>query len=154
MLAHELGNLRLSLRRPNDVSEQSGDGVADIDTLLSQRPERADEQGDRVDIAPGNAGFVDWLKSHQDSQPQGEAPSAPIAATADIEPQIVFEMLVLKPDGPTFYRWRDLGQLPEVVPVANAGWSASALNDPAATDGTAESKLDGSHVDDDAEDSS
>jgi pilus assembly protein CpaB len=154
MLAHEMGNLRLSLRRPNDASEENGEGAADIDTLLGHRPERADEPNDNVDNAFSNSGFVKWLKSQHDSQPQPAPPGAPTTEAANIKSQLAFKMLVLKPDGPEFYHWRDLSQLPEVVPVGSSGLSTSVSSDPVGTDSAAESRPHGSHVEDDMRDHS
>jgi hypothetical protein len=140
MLALELGVLRLSLRRPNDTSRESGVGAADVDTLLGRTPETTDDRNDKPNAPSGTGSFLDWLKSQQAAQPVA-------APAADAGPAVTFEMQVCTPEGATVYRWRGDQQLPEVVsPAGGGGAPGGAASHPASTVGAAESTPDESSL--------
>ena len=117
MLASELGRLSLSLRRPDDTSDEASSGET-IQSLLGAGP------GNPNDRRPNSesGGFVDWL-STQSAEPT--APQQPTiqAVPAGLEPE--WTMQILTPSGHREFRWDDAEQLPVEV---TANTSPDAAN--------------------------
>lgn len=121
MLASELGQMYLTLRRPDDDHElPASDGVT-LQSLLGTDAESARETKSQPAAAGG--GFAQWLSNAAASAAQGvqlQVPS-PVAAA---EP--AWTMRVLTPDGWREYRWRDPKELPEEVSPTNSNGVGSA----------------------------
>jgi pilus assembly protein CpaB len=100
-LASELGRLFLTLRRPDDDTEDASEGVS-VRSLLGNGGENANENRQR-----SNGGFDDWLSTQQ-STPEPTT-SEPIPAPA-VEPK--WRMIVMGSSGSTEYHWTDEDELP------------------------------------------
>jgi pilus assembly protein CpaB len=122
MLASELGQLKLSLRRPDEITDKDLEGIT-IQTLLGNSSETANDKRNpaaqaRDDDQPG---FVEWLA---DTASATTTPAEPLGAA---EP--VWEMKILGPDGYRAYRWHDRNEMPTEV-----GADAPAPTAPTPTD--------------------
>ncbi|MBW3596234.1 MAG: Flp pilus assembly protein CpaB [Planctomycetes bacterium] len=101
LVAGSVGRLELSLRRPDDDTDDetiSDDMTALADLLRNRQKEGADEKEEQPATPPSD--FTSFLA--QESQ------------TATAEPVEAATMIVMTPEGSTRYRWTDLTQLPEV----------------------------------------
>lgn len=117
-LASQLGQLRLSLRRPNDELE-SEDGGTTVESFLDSGAYAAAPTTEPPSSA---GGLLDMLRNVQVPAAAPTAATAPALATepspATTEPSPVrFSMMVHSPRGMTRYDWQDEGQLPSAMPV-------------------------------------
>lgn len=107
-LAEELGTLSLTLRRPDELAEESTDGQT-IQDLVGSDGDNANEK--KKDGA-GGEGMASWL--NQNAQPPSPPITEPVVAP---EPVVVeppkFIMRVRTPHGDRVYRWKDLKGEPE-----------------------------------------
>jgi pilus assembly protein CpaB len=104
MLASELGQLKLSLRRPDDIEDQDTEGIT-IQTLLGNASETANEKREPRRREETQPGFLDWL-----------ADTATTAVPATMGPaEPVWTMKVMGPDGYREYRWNDPNEMPVEV---------------------------------------
>jgi pilus assembly protein CpaB len=107
MLADELGQLRLSLRRPDDADNEATEGLATTRALFQQGPGYADDprpapRPQTQQTAQDGGGLLDLLKAAQTTPPLQLARSQP-----------AFSMVVHTPDGIQVFNWQDRNQLPE-----------------------------------------
>jgi pilus assembly protein CpaB len=100
MLASELGQLKLSLRRPDDQVEASGDGIS-IQSLLGSSPESANERNGSNRLPTG---LVELMNEY----PEPIAEIEPV-----VRPESVWKMQILSPTGMKEYRWSDVSEMPE-----------------------------------------
>ena len=98
LLASQLGQLYLSLRRPDDTSDASSEGIT-VNELLGSDGESANEKKDKSD--GDNAGPLDWI-GQTSPQPRNSEPPA-------------WKMMIMTPDGSRLYHWQDPDALPEEV---------------------------------------
>ena len=115
MLASELGRLSLSLRRPDDTSEQSSDGET-IQSLLGSDTDQPNDRRRNSDSE--DSGFVGWLAS-QSTEPAVEEQAAQASSVA-VGPEPEWTMQVLTPNGYREFRWLDLNELPEEVTMSTS----------------------------------
>jgi pilus assembly protein CpaB len=114
MLASELGMLYLSLRRPDDDSEDDSEGVT-IKQLLGDEPESANDKKPQVATQDGGPGFVQWLSSSA----MAAAAQSMTGNLVPAAPEPVWTMKIMTPDGHREYQWSDANELPdEVIPGA------------------------------------
>ena len=107
-LAKELGVMSLTLRRPNDDSDESSDGE-NIQSLLGTDGENVNQKkhggGD-------DGGLANWLNQANSQPPTPPAP-LPTAEPAVVVPVVPeepakFIMKIRTPNGDREYRWKDL----------------------------------------------
>jgi pilus assembly protein CpaB len=111
MLALELGKLRLSLRRPNEVDERINANEATVESILGRPAERADEKpAQRGQFEDPAMDLVRFL-----SQP---VPPQPAEAT--------HEMIILSPQGMNRFRWDS-----NDAPPREVSWDDSTARSPA-----------------------
>jgi pilus assembly protein CpaB len=131
-LASQLGQLRLTLRRPNDQQGDETDGTT-IDSFLNET--RYADASASID-GSGNSSVIDFLNQIGVGSPAAAAAPppattvepapvpAPVAASTpevvQTEPPpplnpVVFSMLVHTPQGLARYDWTDESQLPQQV---------------------------------------
>lgn len=103
MLAHELGRLFLTLRRPDDDAEDSSDGET-VKSLLGYSGENANENKQ-----PEDSGFAGWLNTAVNTAQQ-QVQDITAAATPIEKPK--WEMEILGPSGSTNFHWLDEDELP------------------------------------------
>jgi pilus assembly protein CpaB len=119
-LASELGQLSLSLRRPDDNTETISDGVS-IHSLLGTSPESANAA---PAVPAASTNLADWLTV------QSAAPAAePVEPAAEAEP--AWKMIFMTPTGLKEFRWHDVNQMPEEVLIGRQA-EAAASPSPAA----------------------
>lgn len=124
LVASSVGRLELSLRRPDDETDderESDDMTALADLLRSRGKSGVDEEKPRSRPRESNQSFAEFLL--QESGPKA-AKSEPVM----VEPTTFATMLVMTPEGATEFRWTDPNQLPESVP----GPTAAPLGAPVA----------------------
>ncbi len=120
LLASELGQLYLSLRRPDDATDTSGEGVT-VNELLGDGSESANEK--KKETGDGqDAGFLEWLSD------RGQQ-SAP--ASGGIDP--AWRMTIMTQEGAREYEWQDPDQLP--TEVTNGPVASPAMVEPVEDDG-------------------
>ncbi len=119
-LAAQLGELRLSLRRPNDTkeSDESGMTVEDLLRAVEGRtvPNAAAHPVPGTVSPTQAAGSLDELMQLFSQMQQGnrQEPKNPERPTP-VTPRIQFSMLVHSPQGLVRYDWLDEKQLPHAV---------------------------------------
>ena len=112
-LASELGRLSLSLRRPDDMSGPSGEGVTVQSLLGSDSQETEDRNSDGDEQVDEEApGFIGWLGSQQQEGSQ-QPPNTESAKADDEEP--AWKMQIWTGSGFREFHWRDEDELPEEV---------------------------------------
>jgi pilus assembly protein CpaB len=110
MLASELGQLYLTLRRPDDNLQEKTDGVT-VKSLLADDAESVDDRSTPLAETPGGSGFVQWLTNTASAAGQSGMPPAP--------PEPAWTMRVMTLDGSREFQWHDPAGLPqEVLPGA------------------------------------
>ncbi|MCA9184563.1 MAG: Flp pilus assembly protein CpaB [Planctomycetales bacterium] len=124
MLADELGQLRLSPRRPDDTAEDDTEEQATTSKLFTGTSEVAEDPAETVEPTPppapvpvatpvptplpapepksASTGLLDLLKAAQAAAPAQTGPTAP-----------AFRMVVHTPDGVEVFDWTKRDQLPE-----------------------------------------
>jgi len=121
MLATELGTLRLALRRPNEMLDDTEDRneTATVESLFGTRSETADERQEPKPVSPlaaATGGFVGFLNN---LKTQGASASAamPTALPPQLPPaqEPAWQMTLLTPEGGTQFTWQDENGLPETV---------------------------------------
>ncbi|MEO8494508.1 MAG: Flp pilus assembly protein CpaB [Planctomycetota bacterium] len=113
-LASELGLIRLTLRRPDDDLEISGDDGETIKSLLGTAGESANDRSNGSD-----GDFVDWLHGVTSKQPQEPAPIVDLAAPGRAAP--IWKMLILGSTGSREFLWSDEKELPTETLAAPSG---------------------------------
>jgi hypothetical protein len=114
-----LGQLSLSLRRPDDATEVGGDGIS-IHTLLGASPDSAN--ANKASTPSTSPNFLEFLNSQPQPAPQ---------VAADAPPSWLHKMQVLTPTGLKEFRWRSLEEMPEEVTYGQPAPSAEASPTPA-----------------------
>ncbi|MFV1964393.1 MAG: Flp pilus assembly protein CpaB [Pirellulaceae bacterium] len=125
MLASELGQLKLSLRRPDDTTDKDSGGIT-IQALLGNSSETANDKRDPVKQDDGQSGFVQWLADSADS-----AVPRTVGPTASVEP--VWKMKIMGPDGYREYHWDDPNEMPVEVEVGVDVSGRTTLTPPASS---------------------
>ncbi|MBC8355329.1 MAG: Flp pilus assembly protein CpaB [Planctomycetes bacterium] len=103
MLASELGRLYLTLRRPDDDTEDNHEEGETVRSLLGQDGESANDR-----MIGQDGGFSDWLKSQTEAQPI--EPVQELAAPVETKPK--WKMIVLGSTGSREFLWSDEKELP------------------------------------------
>ena len=119
MLASELGRLSLSLRRPDDTSEDASGG----ETIQSLLGAGAGNPNDRRPKSE-DGGFVGWLSSQSETPADTQQPPAQ-QVPVDQEPE--WTMQILTPSGHREFRWLDAAQLPVEVTADSDSSPAAAI---------------------------
>jgi pilus assembly protein CpaB len=115
MLASELGKIRLSLRRPDDpTNEDTADGM-NIQTMMGMKAQVADDRQEPTSVVPNGEAFFDWIKNQ--NKPKEAAKSDRVAST---EKSPEWKMTILTPEGATHVQWQDGEELPGAVPLPSA----------------------------------
>jgi pilus assembly protein CpaB len=130
LIASSVGRLELSLRRPDDETDDqlADDDMTALTELLRQGGESGVDERPNETSAPREAAnsFADFLR-------QGMVTS-PVATAPEIADDTTFPtMLVMTPEGATRFRWKDPEQLPEAVQEGTAppsSFGASAVPAP------------------------
>ncbi len=125
MLAAELGNLRLVLRRPNEEVDNNVSETATIESLFGSKSENADADAPaKTDgqKAGGFAKFLSGLAGKSRNTPMTTPISLPMAPM-QIEQKPAWQMTVLTPDGGTEFTWKDETGLPETGGNQQTGWN-------------------------------
>lgn len=108
MLASELGQLKLSLRRPDDPLAQETEGVT-IHTLLGNGSESANDGPEEATVEEEQSSFLQMLADT----------AATTVTVPDVEPiapvEPVWKMKIMGPDGFREYRWDDMNEMPVEV---------------------------------------
>lgn len=99
LLASELGQLYLSLRRPDDASDANDEGVT-VNELLGSDGESANEKEKETE-GEQNSEFLNWLTDNEPANVEGES---------EVEP--VWRMTIMTPNGSREYQWQDPDELP------------------------------------------
>ncbi len=121
MLATELGTLRLALRRPNEVEENSTGESATIEMLFGTT--RADSADEGQTEEPGQNGFSKFLSGLRQGN-TGPAAFGVASAIDATDPS--WQMMILTPDGGTNFTWEDENRLPR---QGSAGTVNSSVNE-------------------------
>lgn len=130
-LASGLGNLYLTLRRPDDDKDAISDGMT-VESLIGSA---APSARSATDAAPGNgksglgaAGFVKWLAKAAEASKATAAAEASLPKGPPNEPSTIWTMRMLTPQGCREFRWRDVHDLPEEV--QSDAYDATAATEP------------------------
>lgn len=138
-LATQLGDLRLSLRRPNDSKDADDSGITVNDLLqeLRGRPEPSAPRppsppvavaATHPDTGPGTVDrllrLFERVRSGNLVPASGSGQGIPRAASA---PKVQFSMLVHSPEGVVRYDWTDERELPHAVVLTTT--SAGAVTE-------------------------
>jgi pilus assembly protein CpaB len=99
-LAHEMGNLFLTLRRPDDDTEDFDDDGETLRSLLGHGPDSANEQ--KNDDAPS------WLPSVVKDEPQETV----FVAETPVDAGPIWKMVILGSEGSREFLWSDETELP------------------------------------------
>lgn len=125
MLAANLGTLSLSLRRPNDATDEDSGG-ATVDKLLSAASSSAVPHAAAAPLQPSSGeSLKDWLdrvKNPTADSGREEEPTPTEAVSA-----YQWSMTMHTPDGIQLYQWNDPKALPSEVPAGTAGALAPPL---------------------------
>jgi hypothetical protein len=140
MLAMEMGAIRLSLRGHTDTEGGSSTG-ADVNMLVNNPADKADDDNNRPPVDPGGSSFKEFLNQQKKSEPEVQAVAQLTEPTGPLQ-----KMAIHTPDGVTLYTWRNPGQLPDVRSLGTGGAPAQAPALPADLSGPA----DDSQVSDDS----
>ncbi|MBM3998615.1 MAG: Flp pilus assembly protein CpaB [Planctomycetes bacterium] len=139
-LASELGQLRLSLRRPNDLKETTDEGT-DVDSFLAEgaQPRHLNHPSasPQSDAKPSSHLF-DLLEQMKKGPSTAEAPVSildPAASAPKVEVNPVrFSMFVHSPQGLVRYDWMDEEDVPQMVSlIANPASAPAAFGPPPAS---------------------
>lgn len=123
MLAKELGIMSLTLRRPDEINEESTAGQT-IQDLFGSDGDSANDKKNKGD--QGGAGLAKWL-SQANPQVVATTTAVPTPAPPAEEPA-KFIMKIRTPNGNREYRWKDLNAEPEES--GPAGSSPAAVTQP------------------------
>jgi pilus assembly protein CpaB len=112
LIASAVGRLELSLRRPDDESDDEGADMTSLSELLRGRAEFGveKEQPRAAPVRPAAENFADFLRS-------GGATSK--VAVTEVA-SAAFTMELLTPDGSKQYQWDDVNRLPNAGPTTSA----------------------------------
>ncbi|GIW94088.1 MAG: hypothetical protein KatS3mg110_2129 [Pirellulaceae bacterium] len=135
-LAAQLGELRLSLRRPNDSKDPDDSGMTVEDLLRAadldaSRTAAALTPASPVTTAPAAAaagslqGLMQLFTQMQSGKKPPESTEAAAPPSEPAVPRVQFSMLVHSPLGLTRYDWLDEKQLPNAVPLLGQNSPAS-----------------------------
>ena len=127
MLALELGKLRLSLRRPNEVDESIVANEATVDSILGRPAERADDKRQEGEAEPfSTQQFLTLINAPPQNEPPADA---------------FHEMVVLSPNGQSRFRWDSEASDPHEVYPGDSAAGDSAAGEPRAASGRDEASL-------------
>jgi pilus assembly protein CpaB len=112
LIASAVGRLELSLRRPDDESDDEGADMTSLSELLRGRAEFGVEKQEpgEAPVRPAAENFADFLRRGASAVAQ--------AAPAGDDNGAAWTMVMLTPDGSKQYQWNDVNQLPEAEPTA------------------------------------
>lgn len=123
-IASELGKLRLSLRRPDEVQTENEDSKTTLEELLQNKAPLVSPAPEKKSDEPSN--FLDVLRN------AGRQTEPAIAPQPTSKPRT--EMMILTPSEIKKFTWDDPKQLPiEINPIAGGG-------DPTAPDAKLDAK--------------
>ncbi|MEX0818549.1 MAG: Flp pilus assembly protein CpaB, partial [Pirellulaceae bacterium] len=105
MLASDLGRLFLTLRRPDDDTEEVGHEGETVRSLLGNDGESANEKA-----VGQNDDLPTWLTGAQNGQPQTIEPTDEVATPVETPPK--WKMVILGSTGTREFLWSDIGELP------------------------------------------
>lgn len=101
-VAAQMGKIMLTLRRPDETDEASGEEATPLSEILSGKPKIASEPVPASSSPPRGSGFTQLLNS-------ATSDAGPFAITA-VKP--LWEMEIISPIERKKYEWSDLKQLP------------------------------------------
>ncbi len=133
MLATELGNLRLALRRPNETVETARSENATVESLFGQQSVNADkdppnDQRSPSQLASAAGGFVKFLSGLKNNNP---APQVVASLPTTMQPSgPAWQMTVLTPDGGTQFTWDNEQTLPQQGSSATGNSLPASLSTP------------------------
>lgn len=146
MLASELGELFLALRRPDDDVEEDSEGIT-IQELLGNKAEAAgDQEAAMAALHPEAGGLIQWL-TNSVTQPTTVPVQAPLSgemamnngvASSQPVPEVaeppVWTMRILTPEGVREFQWHDEAELPSEVVPGEQGSAPAGLTSPISVD--------------------
>ncbi len=131
-LAAELGQLRLSLRRPNDPLETDDIGT-DVDSFLTEgaAPKNLADGPVKPETTNPNAHLLELLDQMKGAPAAAQAAVAPVTSTAPAVNPVKFSMLVHSPQGLVRYDWLEGSEVPQMVPLSGqAAFAPPAFGEP------------------------